>query len=75
MESLPEFSVSPERDHQHIPTGRWCWDVFDAATQGPIQSGVELSREMANIVGFNVRNMTEERFYMEGSGNGTRNSS
>jgi len=63
MESLPELDVFSERDRQYIPTGKWCWEVFNASSQGPIQGGIEISKEMANIVGSNVRNMTEVSLY------------
>ena len=63
MKSLPEFDIFPETDYQHTPTGRWCWEIFDAASQGPIEGGVERSKQMACTVGAIIRNRVETNDY------------
>ena len=64
MDSLPEYDVFPERDRDHIVTGRWCWEVFDAATQGPITGGVERSKRLASVAGSRVRETIEQTSYI-----------
>lgn len=59
MDSVPEFDVHPERDRHSVPTGRFVWEVYDAATGGPIKSGVEFSKEHAHAAGKSVLKSVE----------------
>jgi len=43
-------------------TGRFIWEVYEAASGGPIVGGTEDSFEMAAIIGRNARNQAEIDF-------------
>ena len=51
MDSVPQLVVEQERDKYQIPTSRWSWEVYDAATGGPIRHGSEDTKARAEIVG------------------------
>jgi hypothetical protein len=65
MDSLPVYEVFPQRDKSGMPTGRWCWEVYDEVSGGPIDGGIECDKQTANAVGKSNRMMAELRFYQE----------
>ena len=65
MDSLPEFDVFPERMRDGTPTGRFCWEVFDAATQGPIDGGVHHDKQKAIHAGRVMRDHYERTMYYD----------
>ena len=62
-DSLPEFDVIPERDRYGVPTGRYVWEVYDAASGGPITSGTSWSKARATSAGRVARDLAEVEHY------------
>lgn len=55
MDSLPEFDVVPRRDKSGVFIGGYLWEVYDAASQGPIDGGFAQSKKHAHIQGCIMR--------------------
>ena len=56
----PEYDLIAERNPRHYyKTGRYIWTVFDAATQGPIESGIAQSMSEAARIGGSRRYVIE----------------
>lgn len=62
-DSYADLDVFRERDVFQTPTGRWCWEITDAKTGGPIIGGVEFTKEEAKIVGNHMREIIQKRDY------------
>jgi len=55
----PEYYICQERDQHGIGTGRWIWEVYDPASGGPIETGVAIDRQRADVAGRAVRELVE----------------
>lgn len=62
-DSFAALDVFPERNVFQVATGRWCWEITDAKTGGPIVGGVEFTKAEAKIVGSHMREVIQKRDY------------
>jgi hypothetical protein len=62
-DSFAALDIFPERDSFQVATGRWCWEVTDAKTNGPIIGGVEFTKEEAKVTGQHIRAIIQRRDY------------
>jgi hypothetical protein len=62
-DSFAALDIFPERNVFNIQTGRWCWEITDGKTNGPIIGGVEFTKEEANVTGGHIREVVQKRDY------------